>query len=159
MKYMNKEEWFAKTVGTDTVNEMSTKSGISAATAWRQYNNNLGFTAENVILIARAYKKNPVAALVAFNYIREDEQLEAGNLKSLEGMSDNSLLDELARRLASGAADSNPRWESSITINPGALSDDDKIALAVNKSKQGDMAISASKDPNKSREREGGDGR
>ena len=49
---MNKETWFKETVQGDTIAEVALKAGIIKTTAWRQYNNALGFSAENVILIA-----------------------------------------------------------------------------------------------------------
>ncbi|WP_051905334.1 hypothetical protein [Bifidobacterium actinocoloniiforme] len=118
---MNKDEWLAKAMGDDSVNEMATKAGISSATAWRQYNNALGFSAENVILIARAYHKNPISALVAFGYLRPDEPASAGTEQALRDASDDELMDEMARRLANGAAARNQRWGSPITFSPEDL--------------------------------------
>lgn len=71
---MDKYQWLKEAMNGETINELANKAGISSATAWRQFNNDLNFTAENVILIARAYHKDPVEALVAFDYLREDER-------------------------------------------------------------------------------------
>ena len=71
---MDKYQWLKEAMNGETINELANKAGISSATAWRQFNNDLNFTAENVILIARAYHKDPVEALVAFDYLRDDER-------------------------------------------------------------------------------------
>lgn len=100
---MNKETWFKETVQGDTIAEVALKAGIIKTTAWRQYNNALGFSAENVILIARAYHKSPVEALVEFGYIRADEMANGKTVARLRDASDDELLQELARRLKENA--------------------------------------------------------
>lgn len=100
---MNKETWFKETVQGDTIAEVALKAGIIKTTAWRQYNNALGFSAENVILIARAYHKSPVEALVEFGYIRADEMANGKTVARLHDASDDELLQELARRLKENA--------------------------------------------------------
>lgn len=100
---MSKETWFKETVQGDTIAEVALKSGIIKTTAWRQYNNALGFSAENVILIARAYHKSPVEALVEFGYIRADEMANGKTVAKLHDASNDELLQELARRLKENA--------------------------------------------------------
>lgn len=100
---MSKETWFNKTVQGDTIAEVALKAGIIKTTAWRQYNNALGFSAENVILIARAYHKSPVEALVEFGYIRADEMANGKTVARLHDASNDELLQELARRLKENA--------------------------------------------------------
>lgn len=100
---MNKEIWFKETVQGDTIAEVALKAGIIKTTAWRQYNNALGFSAENVILIARAYHKSPVEALVEFGYIRADEMTSGETVARLHDASNDELLQELARRLKENA--------------------------------------------------------
>lgn len=100
---MNKETWFKETVQGDTIAEVALKAGIIKTTAWRQYNNALGFSAENVILIARAYHKSPVEALVEFGYIRADEMATGKTVAKLHDASNDELLQELARRLKENA--------------------------------------------------------
>ena len=96
---MNKETWFKETVQGDTIAEVALKAGIIKTTAWRQYNNALGFSAENVILIARAYHKSPVEALVEFGYIRADEMTSGETVARLHDASNDELLQERGRRL------------------------------------------------------------
>lgn len=100
---MSKETWFKETVQDDTIAEVALKAGIIKTTAWRQYNNALGFSAENVILIARAYHKSPVEALVEFGYIRADEMATGKTVARLHDASNDELLQELARRLKENA--------------------------------------------------------
>lgn len=100
---MSKETWFKETVQGDTIAEVALKAGIIKTTAWRQYNNALGFSAENVILIARAYHKSPVEALVEFGYIRADEMANGKTVARLHDASNDELLQELARRLKENA--------------------------------------------------------
>lgn len=100
---MSKETWFKETVQDDTIAEVALKAGIIKTTAWRQYNNALGFSAENVILIARAYHKSPVEALVEFGYIRADEMANGRTVARLHDASNDELLQELARRLKENA--------------------------------------------------------
>lgn len=100
---MSKETWFKETVQGDTIAEVALKAGIIKTTAWRQYNNALGFSAENVILIARAYHKSPVEALVEFGYIRADEMTNGKTVARLHDASNDELLQELARRLKENA--------------------------------------------------------
>lgn len=100
---MSKETWFKETVQGDTIAEVALKAGIIKTTAWRQYNNALGFSAENVILIARAYHKSPVEALVEFGYIRADEMANGRTVARLRDASNDELLQELARRLKENA--------------------------------------------------------
>lgn len=96
---MNKHEWLEAAIGEDTVSEMALKAGMSKATAFRQFNNDLNFTAENVILIARAYHKDPVEALVAFDYLRDDERGTASLRAALKNATNDDLLTEIAARL------------------------------------------------------------
>lgn len=100
---MSKETWFKETVQGDTIAEVALKAGIIKTTAWRQYNNAFGFSAENVILIARAYHKSPVEALVEFGYIRADEMANGKTVARLHDASNDELLQELARRLKENA--------------------------------------------------------
>lgn len=99
MKSMDKYQWLKEAMNGETINELANKAGISSATAWRQFNNDLNFTAENVILIARAYHKDPVEALVAFDYLRDDERGTASLRAALQNATNDDLLTEIAARL------------------------------------------------------------
>ena len=99
MKSIDKYQWLKEAMNGETINELANKAGISSATAWRQFNNDLNFTAENVILIARAYHKDPVEALVAFDYLREDERGAASLRAALKNATNDDLLTEIAARL------------------------------------------------------------
>ena len=63
---MDKKTYFAQLTHDAAINEISNKTGLSVSTLWRQYNKGCEFSAESVIIIARAYSENPVEALVEF---------------------------------------------------------------------------------------------
>ena len=98
------ESWI-NTSGTNAL-------GISATTAWRQYADGaLNFSAENVILIARAYGTSPVKALVTFGYLMAPEgTLEIGIDEALQKASWPQIMHEMARRIE--ADPDNPTWSS-----------------------------------------------
>ena len=95
MKYMDKKTYFAQLTHDAAINEISNKTGLSVSTLWRQYNKGCEFSAESVIIIARAYGENPVEALVEFGYIRADEMDNGKTVARLH--------QELARRLKENA--------------------------------------------------------
>mgnify|MGYP000943089457 FL=1 len=103
MKYMDKKTYFAQLTHDAAINEISNKTGLSVSTLWRQYNKGCEFSAESVIIIARAYGENPVAALVEFGYIRADEMENGKTVARLHDASNDELLQELARRLKENA--------------------------------------------------------
>lgn len=103
MKYMDKKTYFAQLTHDAAINEISTKTGLSVSTLWRQYNKGCEFSAESVIIIARAYSENPVEALVEFGYIRADEMANGRTVARLHDASNDELLQELARRLKENA--------------------------------------------------------
>lgn len=144
MKSMDKHNWLAAAMNGESVNELATKSGISSATAWRQFNNDLNFTAENVILIARAYHKDPVEALVAFGYLRDDERGTASLRAALRKATDDDLLTEIAARLdRDPSLGDRPVWEG----DPKELDrhdiTDDEIADTISKLGKPDMGLAA----------------
>ena len=99
MKSMDKYQWLKEAMNGETINELANKAWISPPTAWPHFNNDLNFTPENVILIARAYHKDPVEALVAFDYLREDERGAASLRAALKNATNDDLLTEIAARL------------------------------------------------------------
>lgn len=103
MKYMDKKTYFAQLTHDAAINEISNKTGLSVSTLWRQYNKGCEFSAESVIIIARAYDENPVEALVEFGYIRADEMANGRTVARLHDASNDELLQELARRLKENA--------------------------------------------------------
>lgn len=121
MKYMDKQKWFEQITHRAAVNEVATKTGLSAATLWRQYNNDLGFSAENLIIIARTYSASPIEALVIFGFLNEEEREGDSTLVSLSNASDDELIQELARRMKGNSE--NPKWSEPIVYEP---TDEDK---------------------------------
>lgn len=97
-----KNEWMLLTTNGASVNEISAKTGVSLSTIWR-HKKDMSFTAEEVIAIARAYHANPLAGLVAFGYLTEQEAGMPVDVEqsALEAASAKNLLEELTRRLES----------------------------------------------------------
>lgn len=116
MKYMEKQKWFEEVTNHAAVNEVATRTGLSPATLWRQYNNDLGFTAENLIIVARTYGASPIEALVIFGFLNEEERAGDATLVSLSKASDDDLIQELARRMKDNT--SNPKWNEPMVYEP-----------------------------------------
>lgn len=103
MKSMDKITYFKQLTGDAAINEISVKTGLSVSTLWRQYNKGCDFTAEAIIIIARAYSASPVEALVQFGFLTNDEAKHGETNGILHDASDDELLQELARRLKENA--------------------------------------------------------
>ena len=141
---MNKHEWFSSTIGNDTIAEVGLKAGIVKTTIWRQFNNVLNFTAENVILIARAYHKDPVEALVAFDYLRDDERGTASLRAALKNATNDDLLTEIAARLdRDPSLADQPVWKGDPNDLDRRQVTDDEIADTINKLGKPDVGLAA----------------
>lgn len=145
---MNKHEWFSSTIGNDTIAEVGLKAGIVKTTIWRQFNNDLNFTAENVILIARAYHKDPVEALVAFDYLREDERGAASLRAALKNATNDDLLTEIAARLdRDPSLADRPVWQGDPKDLDRYIAErdatDDEIADTISKLGKPDVGLAA----------------
>lgn len=141
---MNKHEWFSSTIGNDTIAEVGLKAGIVKTTIWRQFNNDLNFTAENVILIARAYHKDPVEALVAFDYLRDDERGTASLRAALKNATNDDLLTEIAARLdRDPSLADQPVWKGDPKDLDRRQVTDDEIADTINKLGKPDVSLAA----------------
>lgn len=102
MGYMDnkKNKWMLLITNGASANEISAKTGVSSSTIWR-HKKDMSFTAEEVIAIARAYHADPIAGLVAFGYLTEQEvgmPLERERT-ALSAVGNETLLRELTRRL------------------------------------------------------------
>lgn len=148
MKSMDKYQWLKEAMNGETINELANKAGISSATAWRQFNNDLNFTAENVILIARAYHKDPVEALVAFDYLREDERGAASLRAALKNATNDDLLTEIAARLdRDPSLADQPVWRGAPKDLDRYIAErdatDDEIADTISKLGKPDVGLAA----------------
>lgn len=144
MKSMDKYQWLKEAMNGETINELANKAGISSATAWRQFNNDLNFTAENVILIARAYHKDPVEALVAFDYLRDDERGTASLRAALKNATNDDLLTEIAARLdRDPSLADQPVWKGDPKDLDRRQVTDDEIADTINKLGKPDVDLAA----------------
>lgn len=145
---MDKYQWLKEAMNGETINELANKAGISSATAWRQFNNDLNFTAENVILIARAYHKDPVEALVAFDYLREDERGAASLRAALKNATNDDLLTEIAARLdRDPSLADQPVWRGDPKDLDRYIAErdatDDEIADTISKLGKSDVGLAA----------------
>lgn len=97
-KGMNEHKnWYTQLVGDTTERSVAIKAGITTSTLNRQLKAGT-LSAENVILIARAYGANPVAALTTTGYITAAEATKnLGDIAQL--LPDRNLIAELARRI------------------------------------------------------------
>lgn len=144
MKSMDKYQWLKEAMNGETINELANKAGISSATAWRQFNNDLNFTAENVILIARAYHKDPVEALVAFDYLRDDERGIASLRAALKNATNDDLLTEIAARLdRDPSLADQPVWKGDPNDLDRRQATDDEIADTISKLGKPDVSLAA----------------
>lgn len=144
MKSMDKYQWLKEAMNGETINELANKAGISSATAWRQFNNDLNFTAENVILIARAYHKDPVEALVAFDYLRDDERGTASLRAALKNATNDDLLTEIAARLdRDPSLADQPVWKGDPNDLDRRQATDDEIADTISKLGKPDVSLAA----------------
>lgn len=144
MKSMDKYQWLKEAMNGETINELANKAGISSATAWRQFNNDLNFTAENVILIARAYHKDPVEALVAFDYLRDDERGTASFRAALKNATNDDLLTEIAARLdRDPSLADQPVWRGDPKDLDRRQVTDDEIADTISKLGKPDVGLAA----------------
>lgn len=144
MKSMDKYQWLKEAMNGETINELANKAGISSATAWRQFNNDLNFTAENVILIARAYHKDPVEALVAFDYLRDDERGTASLRAALKNATNDDLLTEIAARLdRDPSLADQPVWRGDPKDLDRRQVTDDEIADTISKLGKPDVSLAA----------------
>ncbi len=98
MKYMSKlEKWFLGTVGDDSINAVSSRSGIPAATLWRQAPGNIA--PENVAKIARAYDASVIDGLIAQGLLHPQDVDRTLSRDALASASDEDLIQEMADRI------------------------------------------------------------
>lgn len=95
---MEHTEWLTQTTGGDSARTVSKNSGVAGRTVLNQLDRN-HFSAENVILIAEAYGKSPVRALVDTGYLDEQWAQAVDPATALRQVSEDDLADEVLRRM------------------------------------------------------------
>lgn len=115
---MELQEWLNTLPGSPTVSQAADHSGISKATLLRHAKSGKT-TAEFTISISRTYEVNEVESLLALGFISRSAIDEYGVEATLEGATNQQLLDEIMRR-----SDPEARY---LFGNDG---DDDAIGLA-----------------------------
>lgn len=93
-----RNDWFNDVTNSASPDDISRLTGIPRATLYRRLAD-MSFTAEEVIMIARTYRADPVSGLVAFGYLspREanEEESESEQIKSFDL---DAILNEIRRR-------------------------------------------------------------
>ena len=100
---MNHEAWIAA-ITTDTTNGAAERAGITPATLFRQIKRGK-ISAENVILLARAYGRRAGDELVTTGYLEPEDLEGVGVLQALKSATNQQLLEEIDSRMASGVGD------------------------------------------------------
>lgn len=109
--------WYRLLTAGDTERTVSLRAGITTSTLNRQLAKG-ALAAENIILIARAYKQNPVTALSATGYLLPDEATgSSGDLAQL--LTDRQLIRELARRIGVDAQELAPQPDNVVVFQSG----------------------------------------
>lgn len=94
-------QWFETITSGETINAVSTRSGLVDTTLRRQVRGGV-LAAETVLAIARAYNENGVEALIQCGFVTSEEADEYASEVVFEGVSDQMLADEVLRRLHAG---------------------------------------------------------
>lgn len=93
----NPREWLS-TLTTDSLNEISQKSGIPERTFYNQLGKGT-LSMENVVKIAEAYDAHPLGALIQAGYVHPRWQEIGDRLAALRQCSPRELADEMVRRI------------------------------------------------------------
>lgn len=95
---MQLNEWL-RTFTDDSINKIAAKIGMDQSALNRQVNGQAKTSAELTLRLARAYKINPVDALVALGFLAPHEAKTYTAKFSIQEVRDQDLLDEMERRL------------------------------------------------------------
>lgn len=95
--------WYAKTVGDDTVNMVATRANISQTTLSRQVKSS-NLSPEVVVAIADAYKVDVIEALLIHGFITEEHLRRHVAASALNLATDREVAEEVARRLVDAEA-------------------------------------------------------
>lgn len=92
-------EWISRVAGSNMSNrEIAKKVGMTSATFHRKWAEE-AFVADDAIVIARAFGRSPIEALVAQGSLTEDEAKKAERGYSLSEYTTLELSQELLRRI------------------------------------------------------------
>lgn len=94
---MKASEWITEVIDGDTVNAAASKAGIVTSTLARQLDRG-EVSAENLILVSRAYGRNPIEALADCGFLTPDEINTDAPLSVLKRVPDIELSREILRR-------------------------------------------------------------
>lgn len=95
--------WIRRTTEGHSIRAVALKIGVAQPTLSRQMSEHK-VTPETVVAIARAYNANPLEGLEAQGLLNADDLAQYRVAPAWHKVSDRELLDEIERRLTSGAA-------------------------------------------------------
>ncbi|MFC9761694.1 hypothetical protein [Rhodococcus jostii] len=99
------QQWLEGVVGDDSNRLTAKKANIEQSSLLKR-RKSLKVTADDIILIARAYNKDPIQALVETGFLAESEVKGSGIVSDIADVSDFVLLSEISRRFHDGSATS-----------------------------------------------------
>lgn len=92
--------WISKTIGRDSLRDVSKRSGIGLSTLSRRLPDDL--TPEQVISLAHAYDVPAIEGLVAAGYLTEADVIDVAGHSALSDATDAQLAEEVLRRMKLG---------------------------------------------------------
>lgn len=97
------EQWISEATQGDSLRQIASTAGLSAATLSRQTTNH-SVTVETVVKIARAYQVSVIPALIALDVVTEDDIRRFAAEAAVQDADDDVLADEVLRRMKAGSA-------------------------------------------------------
>lgn len=101
---MDMKDWIASLPGSPLPTQAAEASGIDRSTISRQLKRGQ-LSAENVIAICRAFGKSAADGLVETGYLTPGDFEGAGVVEALSKATNQQIVDEISKRLASGMGD------------------------------------------------------
>ncbi|MGQ4531812.1 hypothetical protein ACUH96_00735 [Dermabacteraceae bacterium P13077] len=111
--------WVRETTGRATDASVARKSGLNQTTYSRQVRTS-SYKPSTIVAIARAYNANVLEGLITLGLINGDDIEEVRVLVDLHNVTDEELLDEVARRITSGRAGATLASGDSVNVSDPA---------------------------------------
>ncbi len=103
MHHMDHKEWLDQLVGADSYRTAAAKVGVDQSTLSRQLTRRGVISPEYVIALARAYGRRAGDELVVTGYLAPGDLEGVGIDSALRAATNRQLLEEIERRMESGA--------------------------------------------------------
>ncbi len=117
---MNNSETWLRSVTDEAEGTISKRIGVYQSTLSRQLRND-NLTPENVVAIARAYRRSPLDGLAAIGLVNQEDIARAAAGFGLPDATDEDLVAEVLRRIREGG--SHAAFDQSLTEAPAEESD------------------------------------